>query len=176
MNDETTPKAEPAPESVPAPAEPASPGPAQKPVELSAYQRRKERERERERKREATKAKRAEREATKPKESAAKEGDGEPARADENRARDAAVFLRGLFRVASLFAFLFGYRVVPLTRDEAREDAGSWVPLARRYRWFDLAITWAGAPVSLVERLGAHLERRADVPTKPTAPGKERAA
>jgi hypothetical protein len=77
-----------------------------------------------------------------------------PGRSDEDRARDAAMFLRGvLWPVLALGAVLFGYRLEPLSDEAALEDGKSWVPVARRYRWFDVLITWASAPARVVARV-----------------------
>lgn len=85
----------------------------------------------------------------------------DPTRTDAQRAADAAAFLRGVvWPIAGLAAWLFGYDLGELTEAMAREDAASWVPLARRYRLVDLAITWAGAPARLIARVKALKTKR----------------
>jgi hypothetical protein len=94
----------------------------------------------------------------------------DPDRTDAQRAADAAVFLRGfLLPVLSLLAYPFGWRlrVESFTAEQAREDAAAWVPVARRYRWVDLVITWAGVPARLVARVRELAERRAPKESKP---------
>lgn len=77
-------------------------------------------------------------------------------RTDADRARDAAVALRGvLMPVAGLFAGFFGYDLVleEFTEKQAGEDARAWVPILARYRWLDVAVTWMSAPARLVARV-----------------------
>lgn len=92
------------------------------------------------------------------------------ARTDAQRQADAAVFLRGVvWPVASVLAWLFGWELGDLTDAMAKDDAASWVPLARRYRWLDLAFTWAGAPARLAGRVRELAHRRqAKPPAKET--------
>lgn len=80
-------------------------------------------------------------------------------RNDEDRARDASVFLQGVWLVAGAVAWLFGWELDKLEEREAVEDGKSWVPIARRYSWFDVVITWAAAPVNLFRRVKAKLRR-----------------
>lgn len=77
-------------------------------------------------------------------------------RTDEDRARDAAMFLRGvLMPVAAFAAGWFGYRLdlASFTEAHALEDGRAWTPLLRRYAWLDLVVTWASAPARLVARV-----------------------
>lgn len=91
----------------------------------------------------------------------------DPTRTDADRRADAAVFLRGVvWPVASLGAWLFGYDLAELTEAMAKDDAGSWVPLARRYRWLDLLFTWAGAPARLIARVKELKRKREGKETK----------
>jgi hypothetical protein len=83
-----------------------------------------------------------------------------PARSDEQRAADGAVFLRALYRVAGFVADFLGYEVTPLSATEASEDATYLVPLARRYLWMDSALTFVGAPAALVIRFASHLRKK----------------
>lgn len=84
----------------------------------------------------------------------------EDARDDKARAREAAMFWRFVFRLVNLIVWPFGFRVEKLAPAEAAEDAEYLVPLARKYRWFDVAIRWAALPFVLLERLTAHLKKR----------------
>jgi hypothetical protein len=77
-------------------------------------------------------------------------------RTDEERARDAAIALRGvLLPAVALLASLFGYRLAleDFTEAKAAEDARAWVPILARYRWLDVAVTWASAPARLLARV-----------------------
>lgn len=147
----------------------AAPAPAA-PPELTA----KEKRALREQVRRDFKAKEAERlgvEAAK--KAPAKEAEPEkqdPARTDAERAADAAVFLRGVvWPLTALGAWLFGYDLGELTEAMAREDAAAWVPLARRYRWLDLLVTWASAPARLIRRV-RDLARKRAAPEPPKEP------
>lgn len=94
----------------------------------------------------------------------------DPTRTDGDRRADAAVFLRGVvWPVASLGAWLFGYDLAELTEAMAKDDAASWVPLARRYRWLDLLFTWAGAPARLIARV-KELKRKREPKAKGSTP------
>lgn len=77
-------------------------------------------------------------------------------RTDDDRVKDAAAMLSGvLFPLLSLCALPFGYHLAldEFTDAKALEDAKSWVPLLRRYRWLDLACTWVGMPARLIRRV-----------------------
>lgn len=90
-----------------------------------------------------------------------------PQRTDDERTRDAAVFLRGvLFPLLSVVALLIGYRLDPLSETAAAEDATAWVPILRRYGWADSLVTWVGAPARLVARLRQLAHRK-----EPKEPG-----
>lgn len=82
-----------------------------------------------------------------------------PARTDEHRAIDGALFLRALYRLAGLVAGLFGYEVAPLTDEDAAADAAILAPLAARHLWLDKTLTLV-APLALVERFLRHVHKR----------------
>ena len=85
----------------------------------------------------------------------------DPTRTDAQRAADAAVFLRGvLWPFLGVGAYLAGYTLREFTVAMSVEDAASWVPLARRYRWVDLLITWAGAPARVLARVRELAQKR----------------
>lgn len=85
----------------------------------------------------------------------------DPNRTDAMRAADAAVFLRGvLWPVLSVLALFTPWELAELTEAMSKEDGAAWVPVARRYRWVDLLITWAGVPARLVARVRSLAVRR----------------
>jgi hypothetical protein len=93
----------------------------------------------------------------------------DPNRTDGDRRADAAVFLRGVvWPLLSLGSLLLGFDLGELTEAMAKEDAASWVPLARRYRWLDLLFTWAGAPARLIARVKELKRKREPKPKEPT--------
>ncbi len=84
-------------------------------------------------------------------------------RTDAQRAADAAVFLRGfLMPLLSLLAYPFGWSLdlAKFTEAQAKEDGAAWVPVARRYRWVDVLITWAGVPARITARVRELAQRR----------------
>jgi hypothetical protein len=147
---------------------------ADAPAELTAKEKRAARERARRaveaEERERIKAARAEKEAAPASAPAAATpaAPAAPTRTDEDRARDAAAFLRGVvFPVLALFAPLFGHRLelAAFSETAAAEDARSWVPLCVRYRWLDLLVSWATMPARLVARV-----RELARPKEPSGP------
>ncbi len=156
------PDAAPAPPATPetGPAEPVEPTPS---APSTAYQRRKQREAARLAAAEKRRAAREARKAGKPAAEAKPDAPAdleEPDRDDKQRRREAAMFWRFVGRVASMLAWPFGYTFERITAAEAQEDAEYLVPLAVRYRWFDVAIRWAAIPFVLVERLSSKLKAR----------------
>lgn len=94
----------------------------------------------------------------------------DPTRTDADRRSDAASFLRGVvWPLLTLGSWIFGYDLGELTEKMAAEDAASWVPLARRYRWLDLAFTWTGAPARLIARV-KELKRKREPKPKESTP------
>lgn len=88
-----------------------------------------------------------------------------PDRTDAERAKDAAVFLRGVvWPFLALVAGLFGFHLDALTEPAAAEDGRAWVPLARRYRVIDALFTWGSAPARLVARVRELGSRRPKPP------------
>lgn len=157
------------------PALSAAPSP-DAPAPLTPYQRRKAREREREAAREKRRAARQTK-AIGSAQDPSTEGSKRPSvaeapeRSDRERAADLAVFLSGvIWPVLSLVSRIFGWDLSPLDAAEAAEDAAAWVPAARRYRWLDIAATWAAAPARLVARVRQHAKRRERKPKAPDAP------
>lgn len=78
-------------------------------------------------------------------------------RDDDERAADAAIFLRGvLFPLLAVLATVFsGFRLdlEKFTAKQAEDDARAWVPVLRRYRSLDVLVTWVGVPARLVSRV-----------------------
>lgn len=156
---------EPVPDTVPANGATATPAPA---PELSPKEKRALREKAR-REFRASERERLAAEAAAAAPAPEKETTADPSRTDGQRASDAAVFLRGvLFPFLSLLAYPFGYRLklADFTEAKAREDAACWVPVARRYRFIDLLILWAGVPARIVARVRELVERREPKPEK----------
>jgi len=78
-----------------------------------------------------------------------------PERTDEDRARDAAHFLRGVVMpLVSVVLGFFGRHLdlAAYTDAQALEDGKAWVPLCRRYALLDSLVTWASAPARLLSR------------------------
>lgn len=164
------------------------------PVELDAREKRRQREKRRRDKLEAAAAKRAERAAAKAAALEAREAkaaapeleqhQAEPeleARTDTQRGEDLAAMLSGVvWPLLSFVAGIFGWELAALEEGEAKRDALAWVPIARRYRWLDLAATWAAAPARLLARVKAKATRKAAAATSsaelpPVSTGEARA-
>ena len=101
-------------------------------------------------------------------ESAPPTGDAPPApssaRGDDDRARDLAVFLRGVvYPILAVVALFTPWRLdlSQFTDADAAEEARAWVPLARRYAWLDNVCTWASAPARMVQTV-RRIARRKD--------------
>lgn len=93
----------------------------------------------------------------------------DPSRTDEDRARDAGMFLRGVVMpLASFVAGFFGHRLelAAYTEAQALEDGKSWVPLMCRYPWLDSLVTWASAPARFIARVRGLAKPK---PTEPAA-------
>jgi hypothetical protein len=78
----------------------------------------------------------------------------------EQRTEAVTRWLQGLFRVLHFIAGFLGYEVTPLADADARNDARAWLPLVERYAWADSVVTFSAGPLSLIERVAAHLKRR----------------
>jgi hypothetical protein len=90
--------------------------------------------------------------------------DAPAGRTDDDRARDLAVFLRGvIYPVLAVVAMFTPWRLdLAAFKDaDAEEEARAWVPLARRYGWLDSLCTWASAPARMVGTV-RRISRRKD--------------
>lgn len=79
-----------------------------------------------------------------------------PERTDADRARDAALFLRGvLFPLLSILAGVVGYQLTldKFTEAQAADDAKAWVPILGRYAWLDRLVAAVTLPARTVARV-----------------------
>jgi hypothetical protein len=87
---------------------------------------------------------------------------GAATRTDEDRERDAAVFLVVVWMIARFFAYFAGFKLAEYTPEERKKDAFAWVPVARRYGSFDTLITWVAVPAVLMQRIESKMRRKGD--------------
>jgi hypothetical protein len=93
-------------------------------------------------------------------------------RNDTQLLRDIANTLKGVFKIVRVLSKIFGKKdIPPLTDDEAKDGAASFLPLARRFSFIASLTIWIGAPIWLFATIDEKWKQ--GKPVEPNAPTKE---